>query len=61
MSDYLTTAEVAELLDVPRAAIRYWRFTGHGPAWVRHGLRLRCPRADLLAWLAADQRARTGE
>ncbi|MEO3474850.1 helix-turn-helix domain-containing protein [Roseomonas sp. CAU 1739] len=53
-ADFLTEAEVAELLRIGRRTAERWRTTGDGPPWVRLGLRrVAYPRAAVLAWAEA--------
>lgn len=47
----LTIEEVAELLRMPVASLRYWRVLGTGPRGFIIGRRLRYLRADVLAWI----------
>lgn len=55
----LTIEEVAELLRMPVATIRYWRVLGTGPRGFIIGRRLRYVRQDVLSWLD-EQRESTG-
>lgn len=55
----LTIEEVAELLRMPVATIRYWRVLGTGPRGFIIGRRLRYVRQDVLDWLD-EQRESTG-
>lgn len=55
----LTIEEVAELLRMPVATIRYWRVLGTGPGGFIIGRRLRYVRQDVLDWLD-EQRETTG-
>ena len=43
--------EVAEVLRMPVATLRYWRVLGTGPRGFIIGRRLRYWRQDVLAWL----------
>ena len=54
-----TIQEVAEILGVPVATIRYWRLNDRGPKFVHMGRRLICLQADLDAFIAGlkDERA----
>lgn len=53
--EFLTTAEVAELLRVPTATIHRWVSQGTGPRSYRIGRHRRYRRADVDRWL--DQHA----
>jgi len=55
----LTIEEVAELLRMPVATVRYWRVLGTGPCGFILGRRLRYFRQDVLDWLD-EQRESTG-
>jgi DNA-binding transcriptional MerR regulator len=55
----LTIEEVAELLRMPVASLRYWRVLGTGPRGFIIGRRLRYIRQDVLDWLDG-QRESTG-
>ena len=55
----LTIEEVAELLRMPVATVRYWRVLGTGPRGFILGRRLRYFRQDVLDWLD-EQRESTG-
>ena len=50
--ELLTMAEVADLVRVPVATLRYWRHLGCGPRSIKIGRHVRYWRADLLRWLA---------
>jgi excisionase family DNA binding protein len=49
--EYMTTAEVAELLRSPQETVRYWRHLGKGPRCFKVGRRVLYPVADVRAWL----------
>jgi len=52
MSKLLRTPEVAELLGVPEATLRYWRFRGEGPKSFTLGRKNVVYREDdVLAWV----------
>jgi hypothetical protein len=55
----LTIEEVAELLRMPLATVRYWRVLGTGPRGFILGRRLRYFRQDVIDWLE-EQRESTG-
>jgi excisionase family DNA binding protein len=46
-----TLADVAQLLRVPPATLRYWRHLGTGPHSFRIGRHVRYYRGDVDAWL----------
>jgi len=51
--ELLTDRQVARMLNVSRAALRFWRARGGGPQWCRVGERLvRCDLAELQRWIA---------
>lgn len=52
-----TLAEVADLLRVPPATLRYWRHLGSGPRSFRVGRHVRYYRTDVEAWLRAQHDA----
>lgn len=47
MTDYLTTAEVAERYRTKDATVRYWRMTDYGPRGVKVGRRVLYPLAEI--------------
>ncbi len=51
----LTIEEVAELLRMPVASLRYWRVLGIGPRGFILGRRLRYVRADVFRWLVEQR------
>jgi len=55
--EYLTTAEVAELLRSPAETVRYWRHRGQGPKSFKVGRRVLYPVAEVRTWL---QKLETG-
>lgn len=57
--ELLTIEEVAELLRMPVASLRYWRVLGTGPRGFIIGRRLRYWRQDVMDWLD-EQRESTG-
>lgn len=57
--ELLTIEEVAELLRIPVASLRYWRVLDTGPRGFIVGRRLRYWRLDVMCWLD-DQRDSTG-
>jgi excisionase family DNA binding protein len=58
MPDYMTTAEVAELLRRPVETLRYWRWRGEGPPSFKIGRRVLYARTDVEHWIA-DRRVAT--
>ena len=52
MSNYMTTAEVAELLRAPVETVRYWRHVGKGPTSFKLGRRVLYELADVEAFIA---------
>jgi excisionase family DNA binding protein len=52
-----TLAEVAELLRVPPATLRYWRHLGSGPRSFRVGRHVRYYRTDVADWLRTQRDA----
>ena len=57
--ELLTIEEVAELLRMPVASLRYWRVLDTGPRGFIIGRRLRYWRQDVMGWLNG-QRESTG-
>jgi len=47
----LTIGEVADIVRVPVATLRYWRHLGDGPHSFRVGRAVRYWRSEVLAWL----------
>jgi excisionase family DNA binding protein len=60
MSDLLTVEEIAAELRIPEGTFRTWRANDKGPKSFRIGRRVVYRRADVEAWLAA-QEAKTGK
>jgi excisionase family DNA binding protein len=56
--ELLTITEVAQMLRVPVATLRYWRHLGAGPNSFRIGRHVRYRRSDVRAWLNAKGRTR---
>jgi predicted DNA-binding transcriptional regulator AlpA len=54
MDDLLTLHEVGELLRVPDATLRYWRYLGTGPHSFRVGRSVRYWRRDVHTWLRSQ-------
>lgn len=55
MTEYMTTAEVAELCRVSEVTVRWWRHVGRGPRAVviPGGRRVLYRRGDVEAWLVS--------
>ena len=51
IGDLLTLREVAELLRVPEATLRYWRHCQTGPNSYKIGRHVRYRQQDVHAWL----------
>lgn len=49
--DLLSISEVADLVRVPVATLRYWRHLGTGPHSFKVGRSVRYWRTDVLQWL----------
>ena len=49
--ELLTIAEVADIVRVPVATLRYWRHLGTGPHSFRIGRGVRYWRSEVTAWL----------
>jgi len=52
----LTITEVAELLGVPVATIRWWIHNGTGPEHVKLGRHIRFWLSEVLRWIEAHRR-----
>ena len=52
MSEYLTTAEVAELLRAPVETCRYWRHVGKGPKSFKVGRRVLYAAEDVESFIS---------
>jgi DNA-binding transcriptional MerR regulator len=57
--ELMTLVEVAEVLRVPQATLRYWRYLGTGPGSFKIGRHVRYRRVDVVTWLR-DQRLADG-
>jgi prophage regulatory protein len=53
--EYLTTAEVAELVRAPAETVRYWVYVGKAPKSVKIGRRRLFRRSDVVTWLEAQE------
>lgn len=49
--EWLSTHDVADLLAVSPATVRYWRHRGTGPRGVNLGRQVRYRRVDVEAWV----------
>lgn len=56
--EYLSTAEVAQLMKLPAGTIRYWRHIGEGPPAFKVGRKaVRYRRSVVMAWLTEQEKA----
>jgi hypothetical protein len=55
--ELMTLVEVAELLRVPQATLRYWRHLGTGPESFKIGRHVRYRRIDVVRWLRGRRHA----
>jgi len=51
VSEYMTTAEIADLCRTSPETVRYWRHVGKGPASFKVGRRVLYAREAVTAWL----------
>ena len=58
IDDLLTLHEVAELLRVPEATLRYWRHQHTGPDSYKVGRHVRYPRSEVQRWLRSQRSSR---
>lgn len=54
--DLLTLREVAQILRVPEATLRYWIHKGTGPTHLKIGRHIRYPRPALQRWMREQRR-----
>lgn len=54
--EMMTLKEVAALLRVPEATLRYWRHLGTGPRGFRLGRTVRYWRSEVILWLTEQSR-----
>jgi DNA-binding transcriptional MerR regulator len=54
--ELMTLTEVAELVRVPEATLRYWRHLGTGPHGFRIGRSVRYWRNEVVHWLDEQSR-----
>jgi len=52
ISDHITAAKAAALLDMTENALAKMRLDGDGPPFIKIGRRVRYPKTDFLDWLA---------
>jgi excisionase family DNA binding protein len=57
IDDLLTLREVADLLRVPEATLRYWRHRRAGPDSYKIGRHIRYQRNDVQAWVRRQRTA----
>jgi hypothetical protein len=58
--DFLTLAEVAEILRVPVNTLRWWRQRGDGPPFFKIGRHLVTTIGDLRSWIQEQKQQATG-
>jgi prophage regulatory protein len=58
--EYLTTAEVAELVRAPSETVRYWDHIGKMPKSIKLGRRRLWKRSDVIAWIENQFAERAG-
>jgi excisionase family DNA binding protein len=56
MTQFMTTAEVAEALRTPSETVRYWRHVGKGPKSFKLGRRVLYAAEDVEAFIAEARR-----
>ncbi|MFN2561853.1 MAG: helix-turn-helix domain-containing protein [Jatrophihabitans sp.] len=61
IDDLLTLHEVAELLRVPDATLRYWRHQHTGPDSYKIGRHVRYPRSEVQRWLRNQRSNRSSD
>jgi len=54
--ELMSITEVAELVRVPEATVRYWRHLGEGPRGFRIGRSVRFWRTEVVQWLDDQSR-----
>lgn len=59
LTDYLTSPQLAAVLDVHEMTLSRWRKVGMGPEWIKVGGRFRYPRAGVQRWI--EQTTTRGE
>ena len=55
--ELMTTKDIENEYGIPEGTLRYYRSTGVGPASFRLGGRVRYRRAEVLSWIAEQERA----
>lgn len=55
MDEYLTTAEVADLLRTSPETVRFWRYVGRGPRSFKAGRRVLYARTGVEAWVTEQE------
>jgi len=53
----LSVGDVADVLQVPRQTLYYWRTVGEGPRAIHVGRHLRYRPADVARWIETRERA----
>lgn len=61
MPRYMTTAEVAALCRTSPETIRFWRYVGKGPAWVKLGRKVLYDTEAVETWLTEAQQDGSAE
>lgn len=51
---YLTPAEVANILQIPSKTLEHWRSIEEGPAYIKMGRHVRYRRSDVDSWAEAN-------
>ena len=54
--ELMTTKDIENEYGIPEGTLRYYRSTGVGPASFRLAGRIKYRRADVLAWIAEQER-----
>ena len=57
LAPLLSSADVAELLDVSERTLEFWRYARKGPAYLKVGKRVRYRPADVEAYLEANRQS----
>lgn len=55
-SQLLKPRELSEQINVAEGTLKYWRYMGEGPDFLRLGGRIRYNRADVERWLEKQRR-----
>ena len=56
---FYSSQQLAELLDVPKSTVEYWRAHGGGPPFTRFGKHVRYRKIDIDSWVEAHSREQT--